>query len=224
MRRLGFIALLGLFAAWVGAAAEVRDLGADLGYLRLRDVDREAFSATTRALVLDLREATSGNGAGAERLRGLLAPGAVRFVLVSARTAPAILALLEARPPSVLTIGGREAPPVDIVVSVSEADDRRAYDSLEQGANLAELANPPLVKARRDEASILRARRGSNGPPGAPPPPAGTTAPPAEPPASPDAPAPAATTEPAAPPAPRGDAVLQRAVQLHRGLMALKRL
>ncbi|HEY0967002.1 MAG TPA: hypothetical protein VGD88_06405 [Opitutaceae bacterium] len=205
-------------ATLVAHAAEVRDLGEGLSYLRLRDVDGEAFSVPAGPLVVDLRQATQAGSGGIDRLRGLLGLSGVRFVLVSEATAPAITAFLETRAPTVLTIGSLGAPETDIRVSVSTEDDRKAFEALEQGTSLADLVTPPLVKARRDEAAILRARRAGNRPPDGPPPPAVPTTP-----ATPTPPAAPATAEaPTVPPV--SDPVLQRAVQLHRGLRALKRL
>ena len=202
-------------ATLVASAAEVRDLGEGLGYLRLRDVDGEAFSVPAGPLVIDLRQATQAGSGGIDRLRGLLGLPSVRFVLISDATAPSITTFLETRAPTVLTLGGLGAPETDIRVSVSAEDDRKAFDALDQGASLTDLVTPPLVKARRDEAAILRARRAGNRPPDGPPPPAT--------PQTPAAPAsPAAIETPAA--TPPSDPVLQRAVQLHRGLRALKRL
>lgn len=216
MKILRIFCLLAL-AMLAARAAEVRDLGEGLGYLRLRDIDGEAFSVPAGPLVVDLRQATQAGSAGVDRLRGLLGTPGVRFVLVSESTAPTVVTFLQTRAPTVLTIGGIGASDTDIRVSVSAEDDRRAFAALEQGASLADLATPSLVKARRDEAAILRARRTGNRPPDGPPSPTG---PPAG--ATPPTP-PAAPAEAAPAPAP-SDPVLQRAVQLHRGLRALKRL
>lgn len=185
------------------AAAEVHDLGENLGYLRLRDPGAEAIPTVGGALVLDLRQAVDATAAAADRLRALLAGPGARFVLISRATAPALLALLAERPPAVFTLGAADAPDPDFTVSVSAEDDRRAYDAFDQGTPLASLASPPLAKPRRDEASILRdrARRGGGAPPASAAPSPGESA-----------------------AAPAGDPVLRRAVQLHRGLRALKAL
>ncbi|GAB1488525.1 hypothetical protein MASR2M8_09700 [Opitutaceae bacterium] len=199
-------------ASLAAHAAEVRDLGEGLGYLRLSDISGEAFSAPVDPLVVDLRQATQAGSDGIDRLRGLLGQPSLRLVLVSEVTAPAIITFLETRSATVLTLGGLGAPETDIRVPVSTEDDRKAYEALDQGASLADLVTPPLVKARRDEASILRARRTSNRPSDSPPPP--------------DTPMPPVAPTPADAPTvtPLSDPVLQRAVQLHRGLRALKRL
>jgi len=199
LRPLLILALLPVLAT-----AEVHDLGENLGYLRLRDAATEAIPDVNGALVLDLRQAEDATTTAAERVRPLLAGPGARFVLISRTTAPALLALLAEHSPTVFTLGAAGAPDPDFTVNVSAEDDRRAYDALDQGTPLASLASPPLTKPRRDEASILqdRARRS-----GAPPPPAAAAPPP---------------EEPAA--APAGDPVLQRAVQLYRGLRALKAL
>ena len=226
MRSVRIVLLIGL-SALAAAAAEVRDLGESLGYLRLPDLDGEAFTVPEGPLVIDLRQARLAGPSGTERLRGLLASPGIRFVLVSEATAPAVVSLLDTRGPTVLTLGGTEAPPTDIRVAVSARDDRRAYEALDQGFSLAVLANPPLVKTRRDEASIVRARRNGTRPAEAAPP--GEATKPVALPLSPNASeptAPAAAATPAAdlPPPPPVDLVLQRAVNLHRGLQALDRL
>jgi hypothetical protein len=226
MRTVAILLFIGL-GALAAAEAEVSDLGESLGYLRLRDLDGEAFAVPEGPLVIDLRQAQLAGTAGTERLRELLAAPGIRLVLVSEATAPAVISLLDTRGPMVLTLGGTEAPPTDIRVTVSALEDRRAYDALDQGGNLADLANPLLVKTRRDEASIVRARRTGTRPAEAAPP--GEGANPAAPPAPPNAPAPTvpAAATPAATDSPTPalvDLVLQRAVKLHRGLQALKRI
>lgn len=204
-----------LLAAILANAAEVSDLGDDLGYLRLHDIDAETYSVSPGPLVIDLRQATTTNGPGIDLLRALLTSPDVRFVLISGSTPAPVLQLLAQRTPTVLTLGGIGAANPDFKVTVSAEEDRAAYADFEQGASLTELANPPLAKPRRDEAAILQARRTPSRPAGGAP-----SAPPAT-----SAPAPGADAEaaPAARP-PRSDPVLQRAVQLHRGLRALKRI
>ena len=226
MRSVRIVLLIGL-SALAAAAAEVRDLGESLGYLRLPDLDGETFTVPEGPLVIDLRQARLAGPSGTERLRGLLASPGIRFVLVSEATAPAVVSLLDTRGPTVLTLGGTEAPPTDIRVAVSARDDRRAYEALDQGFSLAVLANPPLVKTRRDEASIVRARRNGTRPAEAAPPGGGNE----------PGGAPAGSERVRAhrarrsrhprrrfPPPPPVDLVLQRAVNLHRGLQALDRL
>jgi len=92
----------------------------------------------------------------------------------------------------------------DISLAVAPAVERRAYDALENGASADSLITEPVEKARNDEERLDRDRLADSAPPdqGVEP---GQPAPAREPP-------------------PLIDPVLQRAVQLHRALLALKRL
>ena len=107
----------------------------------------------------------------------------------------------------VVTLAPRGRSSADISVHLSAADDRRAYDALEHGTALADLLTSEPHKERHDEAALVRDRTA----------PVAEDAPSAEDPA-PDASAPAAAAPPPL------DLLLQRAVQLHRALRALKRL
>jgi hypothetical protein len=127
------------------------------------------------------------------------------FVLANAATSTAILsALREASEPAVMTIGiaGHHFSP-SISVESSAAEEKRAYQALDDGATVASLITDHPDKQRNDEASLTK-----------PPPVDGDLAP------TPDEPTEAKTpaTEPPV------DAALQRAVQLFRGLKALKAL
>lgn len=184
-------------------AAEITDLGEGLAYLRVEDAATSALPSIDGSYALDLRRATATSPADASRLRSyLVEPGSVRFVLVSADTAAAVLTLLETRSPSVITLGpAGTIPEPDINVVVSLDEDRRAYSAHTEGTPLELLVRPDIPKPRRDEAALLRNRaNGGNGP------------------AEPEEPPPADTA------APLVDAVLQRAVHLHHGLKALGRL
>jgi hypothetical protein len=99
----------------------------------------------------------------------------------------------------VVGIAGTDFRP-DVPVKASAAEERRAYDALDQGAVLTTLLADNPTKVRNDEASLTRDRP--------PEPPAATPSDPA-----------AAKREP-----PPMDLTLQRAVHLHRALVALKKI
>ena len=199
------------------APAPAVDLGQNLTYLRLRSLPADAPALTAAwlapALVVDLRyPAVEGSPAIPAGLpsRPRHAP---LFVLVGPGTPADALAALRAAAPAQITLG-LPAPGVtpDLVLAVDPAADRRAYDALEAGAGLDALINVKIAKERFDEAALAREHeqdQAGNPPPDLPP-------------AAPAAPAAPATAP--APPPPPVDVVLQRAVQLHRALLALGRL
>lgn len=202
--------------AGASAAASVvaprADLGAGLGYLRVHSL-AAALEETARtlaqgtALVLDLRGATATD-ASASDLSALFARRngpAPLFILVSPRTAPELTAPLLRPIPHVVLLGVAEALPTPQIVVTQPADaDERAYEALDRGVALDALITGKIEKERFDEAELVKEFQ--NGNPNAAPPP------------EPD------PTKPAPEKAPvLTDRVLQRAVQLHRALVALQR-
>jgi hypothetical protein len=134
------------------------------------------------------------------------------FLLINGETALALrtqFAKLEDQP-GVISIG-RSSPEItpDIAIETSATQERAAYDALEKNATVESLVRENIDKSRIDEASIMQARAEQADAPddffG---------------PARPRAP----ETKSDSPPAPLIDRTLQRAVQLHRALIALKRL
>ena len=105
----------------------------------------------------------------------------------------------------VLGLAGSDFSP-DIALKTTPEAERLAYDALTDASALARLINPPITKPRNDEARLVADYL------------AGRTS---EPPATDPAPA---STAPTPTPPPPTDPVLQRAVHLHRSLLALKRL
>ena len=221
-RRLLASGLWLLLATAVAAApAPTVDLGQNLSYLRLRRLPADAPALTAAwlapALVVDLRyPAVEGAPAIPAGLpaRPRHAP---LFVLVGPATPADAVAALRAAAPALITLG-LPAPGVtpDLVLAVDPAADRRAYDALDAGTALDALINVKIAKERFDEAALAREHEQDQ---------AGT--PPPDRPAATPAAAPAAPATPAAapaPPPPPVDVVLQRAVQLHRALLALGRL
>jgi hypothetical protein len=213
--------LLAAMPGLVAAAPEERlqrDLGHGLAYCRVHALpaDLPAAAAKPGPLVLDLRYARGADGATTALgawLKVRCAATTPVFVLVNADTAPAVLAYLAAiEPPAgLITVGAaspRFAP--DIALKISAASERAAYDALETGTPVEALLSDHSAKPRHDEASIAQDRTGS------PEAPADTGAGP------PDSPDPAAGVP--APPPPLTDQALQRAVHLHRALLALRKL
>ena len=204
-------------------AAGPLDLGRNLTYLRLHHLPDDAAALkdvwSAPALIVDLRYPT---GEPAHALpAGLPArPGtAPLFVLVGPSTPVELLAAIRERAPGLITLG-LPAPGLapDIVLAVTPEIDRKAYDAFDAGTTADALINVKITKERFDEAALTREHdHGADDTPGpaeAPPPLPGPPA------------TPAAAAAPAKPPEPPPliDVVLQRAVQLHRALLALGKI
>jgi hypothetical protein len=209
--------LILLFSALclLSSGTELTDLGQGLSYLRIHSVaDSEAALRKavpgTGALVLDLRYATA-NDESAAALQTALAgrpAGTPLFILVSPATPPVLGPVIGASP--ALTLGAAGSLPTPkVIVQADAATDRRAYDALDAGTALPKLISGKIEKERFDEATLVQEFK--NGNPDAAPLPA----------PDPTAPKPAGASE-KEPPAPLVDRVLQRAVHLHRALLALK--
>lgn len=188
------------------------DLGEGLGYLRAQRVADvlpvlERALASGKALVLDLRFATATE-TDAPTLALALAqrvPAAPLFVLVSPQTPATLTAALATLRAPAITLGVAGSLPLPAVVVAQPADvDRRAYDALAGGMPLEALVTGKIEKERFDEAELVKEFEHGN--------------PNAAPPAEPDPSHPAAEKAPVL-----TDRVLQRAVHLHRALLALKR-
>ena len=125
------------------------------------------------------------------------------FVLVNSETALTLLHTLTTRNPStgIIVVGVTSAQfRPDSPVTIAAEDEWRAYDALADGATVEALLADNPGKARNDEASLAKGQPGDV---------------PAELPA--DAPPVKRTGPPV-------DVALQRAIHLHRTLVALKRL
>jgi hypothetical protein len=160
--------------------------------------------------VLDLRYATAGDESSAALKTALAgrSPNTPLFILVSPATPSGLGPVISASPALTLgTAGSLPAPKV--VVQTDATTDRRAYDALDAGTELAKLISGKIEKERFDEATLVQEFKNGN-PDAAPIPPPDPTAP---------KPAGAAEKEPPVPPV---DRVLQRAVHLHQALLALK--
>lgn len=199
------------------AAAVERDLGEGLKYLRVHVLPADLPAAEVKAgpIVLDLRFTLAESDA-ATSLKGWLQARATEktpvFVLINADTALALRNQFKELEdlPGVISIG-RSSPEVtpDIEIETNATQERAAYEALEKNTAVDALVRENTGKSRIDEASIMQARaEETDGP--------DEFFAPARP--KPD------DTKPDSPPPALIDRALQRAIQLHRALLALKRL
>lgn len=204
------------------AASLTLDLGQGLAYHRASSLPGDlppASPARPQPLVLDLRYATGDADAGtalAAWIKFHAAPRTPVFVLANADTAPALRAAFADREHAagliVLGVTSASFTP-DLALEADPATERRAYEALNDAGSLPALIAPPIEKPRHDEARLTaewRPDRTDNGKPALPPDHGKRAAAKS---------APAAPTQP-----PLVDVTLQRAVQLHRSLLALKKL
>ncbi|MSU69716.1 MAG: hypothetical protein EXS39_02855 [Opitutaceae bacterium] len=215
------VAAAGAFAAppaASAAAAVAHPLGRNLAYVRVHSLPGDLPASSTRhqgLLVLDLRFVQADEDASrafAAWLKFQARPAFPVIVLVNAQTSLTLLAPLadSQSPAGVISIApAAESIRADIVLHLAAEDDRLAYDAFEHGAPLEELIAPRLDKARHDESTVNqeRATGAANG-------------------ADPDSTNDLVSRPNAgarASPVPL-DAVLQRAVQLHRALLALGKI
>lgn len=218
--KLGLLLVFGLrFSVLDLPASAPVDLGQRLTYIRLHrlpdDATILAAAWSLPALVVDLRYSTGNTAPSLSADLPARPRAAPLFVLVGPATPSEALAALRERVPALITLGLAAPGQVpDITLAVAPEADRRAYEALDSGASIDSLLGEKIAKTRFDEAAlahehtgeaVTEARSGSNGAVPADAPPAGV-------------PPPAAT------PAEPKDAVLQRAVQLHRALLALGKL
>ena len=214
-RLLACVTLIG--SGLLQAELVERELGENLRYVRARILPTDLPSAELKSgpLVLDLRY-TAAEPQAATALNAWLAFRATHrtpiFVLINPETASVLLNLfanVRARP-NVLTIGRNSSESTaDVGVTFTPEEERLAYDALSPTTSIDTLINENVGKARVDEASMLRERAEKSEPRTADNPDASTT----EDAKKPDPPVP-----------PLVDRPLQRAVHLHRAMLALKRL
>lgn len=211
-----FALVLVFFTGALQAEPITRELGESLDYFRARVLpgDLPPAEVKQKSVILDLRYALAENDAPTVLQTWLDSKATAKtpvFVLINADTAPAIREFLEARRshPGLVTIG-RTAPGFepDIVVDSSNDEERRAHDALAPDTRIEELITENADKPRIDEASIMRARAEAQDEPVEANPLDRLT--PTE-------------KESEVPPAPV-DRALQRAIHLHRALLALRRL
>jgi hypothetical protein len=202
MKALLLLLALGL----VPAAFAAPDLGDGLLYYRVHDLPRDLPTAPggkPSPSVVDLRFAKSGE-IGAAALRAWVkfnaSPRSPVFILENAATAPALLASFPASGQAGLVVLAPKGSrlPADILVSVPADQDRKAYDAMEKGEPPSSVLSDYPDKPRVDEAYLEKEH-------------------------IPDSQAPDPEADLQQPPRPLVDLMLQRALQLHRGLRALKR-
>jgi hypothetical protein len=189
------------------AATLVRDLGQGLTLYRVHDLPADQPSPQSGrpgACVLDLRYAKSDEPSAATLRAWIKFNVSVHspvFILENPQTDPALLAALPGSSQAGLLVLGPISDKIapDIAVHVTAEEDRKAYDALEKGALVASLLSDYPDKPRVDEAYLEKEHIA-------------------------DSEAPEFPTDKAPPPLPLTDPLLQRAVQLHRGLIALKRI
>lgn len=194
-------------SAALAGAALTRDLGRNLLYHRIRmlPVDLPPVDPARRQpRVIDLRYLEADAAATAALhawIKTHATPRTPVFILANSATDRDLVAPFSGRGSSgsVLVIGAatRGFHP-DIAVETTPEDERRAYDAFDSGVELATLLTEHPNKIRNDEASLSRDRSSE--------PPAATLA------------------ERSKDPAPPIDAALQRAVHLHRTLVALRKI
>ncbi|HEY1848851.1 MAG TPA: hypothetical protein VGG37_06580 [Opitutaceae bacterium] len=188
-------------------APMVRDLGMGLTYYRIRQLPQDQPTpplGRPGACILDLRYAASDEAA-AVALKAWVAfnvsSHAPIFILENAQTDPALLAALPGRGPPGLVVLAPESARIgpQIAVKVSAESDRKAYEALEKGADIQSLLRDFPDKPRVDEAYLEKEHLA-------------------------DTDAPDVGSDKTLPPPPLVDRLLQRAYQLHRGLLALNRI
>ena len=215
MKLFPFLALL-LALCSRSSAAEPSDLGYNLSYLRVHSLAEAAPAlhsalSVKHACILDLRYTTANDDSVAALRQALTGhpAGSPLFILISPSTPAGVVNVLPpAAPGALVTLGVAGSHPApSILVKTSAATDRQAYDAFESGTPLTDLLSGKIEKERYDEASLVQEFKSGNPDP--------------EPPLTPDPTETKADKAPEKPPL-LIDHVLQRALQLHRALLALR--
>lgn len=198
-----------LAVAGLRAAPVEGDLGYGLVYMRVHELPADLPpkpAGRAPPCVLDLRYVKADADAAAAALAWVKARATPRspvFVLANRATAAALREPLSKHPRAtgvaVVGVPDGDFQPQISVATTAETE-RRAYDALERGVPIAKLLKDNPDKVRNDEASLSRDRLAE---------------------ASADAAGDALAGKAETPPI---DATLQRAVHLHRALVALKRI
>jgi hypothetical protein len=211
------LALAPLLAATPNPGRLERDLGQGLAYVRLRELPADLPRAPTRtgAMVLDLRY-THGDQAAPAALGAWLQFRCTArtpvLLLVNAATAPALLDYLEATDPlpGLVTLGPASSRFVpDLPLKIPPATELAAYTALDHGTPVTTLLTDQPDKPRHDEAAIALEH---------------TVAPVTTDESTGLSDVPATAPLVPVPPPSLIDETLQRAVHLHRALLALKKI
>jgi len=215
MKRFPALLLFVATAAAALAAPLQRDLGQGLLYCRVHTLPADLptdVAIRHHTWILDVRY-VAGDRAAATALTGWLKFHASAttpvLLLANADTSGVLLAPFAAADAiaGLIILGPSRADfAPDIAVAVTPEGERRAYHALETGTPIEALITEKIEKARNDEAMLAREHLPDSAL--ANPPEEGTDA------------GPRADKAPAQ----LLDPVLQRAVQLHRTLIALKRI
>ncbi len=208
------IILLCCASAGLRAAPLERDLGRGLLFFRVHELPADLPAANAvgnHPVVLDLRYVPGSARDGQALFSWLKLHASLRhpvFLLANPETGGDLLDPLNS-PNAVIGLiilgpAAHDFQP-DIALSVPPAIERRAYDALEKGATVASLTEDNPVKSRQDEAVLEKEHLPDS----------------ALPDLEEDADQPAARPNA---PRPLIDAVLRRAIQLDRTLLALRRI
>lgn len=199
-----------LLVVVVGRAAPLeRELGSGLTYYRLHELPADLPANSTGrmgACIVDLRYVEADGDAAtafAAWLKFRASPHAPVFVLANAETSGPLRKALGQHEPGagvvVVGIPSRQFHP-DIEVKGTEKNERRSFDALAEGVATSVLLTDNPDKVRNDEASLSKDRLAE---------------------ASADSAEDALAGKRTPPPV---DVTLQRAVHLHRALVALKKI
>jgi hypothetical protein len=206
-RMLAFVAVTSCGIAPASSAATlVRDLGQGLSYYRVHQLPEDLPSPASGSpgpCVLDLRFGRADESSASALRAWFRFNASARtpiLVLENGATSPSLLACVPMGSGGIIVLAPESAKlGADIAVRVAPAADRIAYDALEKGASVDSLLRDFPEKPRVDEAYLDKEHLSDSEAPEVP------------------------TEKPKIPP-PLVDAMLQRAVQIHRGLIALKRI
>ncbi|HEU5079401.1 MAG TPA: hypothetical protein VFT72_09310 [Opitutaceae bacterium] len=213
------------FAPSRASAAIEQEIEKGLYFVRVADLDKETATVSAALahedVIIDLRYTKGSVDAAATFAAHLHSapntPTAHRLILLTPTTSPAIIDALSEQIPHVLTLSPRsEALNTDIQVNTSAEIDRTAYDAVNSGTALDKVISSNPEKRRFDEAALAHERAAAAELPADDEDQidaiAGTTQPT---PANPEA----AKKSPVAP----HDRVLERAIQINRALLVMKR-
>ncbi len=222
---LGLLSFVAELHAATTPAGRVEDLGQSLTYVRPASGSTESLSllkSVSGPAVLDLRYFSSEEHAAnwLAAIKAFATPKRVCFVLVSPETSPVLLIGLAVGVPDCITLG-RASPSleVDIAIDTPAETDRKAWDAIVHDTALDKLITAPLDKPRYDESVLAKEHAAELNDDNST-----ATDDVAD---APNAPATDTPKKDLAAPAkskPLIDAVLQRAVQIDRGLLALRKL
>lgn len=224
---MSLMALAALFQIPVYAATAEpvpSDLGSNLAYIRIHSLADSASAlqsalAPKHACVLDLRHVVSTEESVGS-LRAALAAhsgDAALYILISPSTPADVIDAVNTTPGPYVTLGvANPNLPPKVTVNATTEEDRQAYDAFESGTPITDLISGKIEKERYDEATLVQEfKNGDTNPPEL------LTPDPTKPKTETTGGKPSESTAPAA--APLRDKVLQRALNLHQALLALRR-